>query len=241
MKRSATVEGWEDEAAAIIEHCCPEMIVLDLDFTIWPTFFAEHTLPPYVCLDAVPEEYPSTVLCVDRSTRKPRTLSLYSCVRSTISWCLQRGIRLSVCSRSSNYHGAEAILKCLGMWNVFECPQIYSGRKTLHFRNLRGCTNIPYSDILFFDDDQRNIKVCGGIGVTCTLVNRSIGFDGWTLLEGLKQHARAKACNYTPCSWEIHALKKAKSVEEDDTLSDDSESSDDTRSRDFTFHRCATV
>ena len=141
-------------------------------------------------------------------TRKPRVLSLYKDVRRTIEWCVEQGLELSICSKSSNYDGAEMILSCLGLWDLFKYPQIYGARKTFHFRNLRGCTNMSYSDFLFFDDDSKNIDVCSGIGVSCSLVDKAVGFNGQTLLNALRKYSRQdKKC---PSPWTVVPMKSAR-------------------------------
>ena len=140
-------------------------------------------------------------------------LSLYSEVRRTIEWCVEHGLQLSICSKSSNYDGAKLILTSLGLWEHFEFPQIYYSRKTFHFRNLRGCTNYSYSDFLFFDDDSKNIDVCRSIGVSGCLVDKAIGFNGYTLLSGLQRYA-ARQNIPPPSPWDIIKHKKRRANSE---------------------------
>jgi magnesium-dependent phosphatase-1 len=212
-----TNTGWKDEANYLLQYCKPKMVVLDLDFTLWPTFFAEHTLPPYICLN---EASPSTVLCIDRFTKKPRMLSLFPEVLSTIQWCVDNQLQIGICSRSSNHEFAELILKSLGLWDLFQYPQIYSGRKTIHFRNLRACTQYEYSDFLFFDDDCKNIAICGDIGVNACLVDKTTGFNGLTLLRGLNMLVAQRQCGREVCPWFGRSGKKRRWEERDEADTD---------------------
>ena len=176
---------WEQEAEKVIQIYKPKCIVLDLDFTLWPTFFSAHTSPPYVPLNC----RPSQLLCVDKTTQKPRMLSLYPEVQRTIQFCLHHDIMISVASKNSNKEDAEAILRSLGIWHHLQFPQIFQNRKTYHFRNLKSMTHFAYEDFMFFDDDVRNVTVCKGIGVNSYRVDRGAGFNGKLLVNALKDCA----------------------------------------------------
>lgn len=177
---------WQQEAKEVLKIYKPKCIVLDLDFTLWPTFFSAHTLPPYVPLN----NRPSQLLCVDKSTQKPRMLSLYPEVQETIQFCLENNIMISIASKNSNRQDAEAILRSLGLWDHLHYPQIFHNRKTYHFRNLKSVTQFAYNDFMFFDDDVRNISACNGIGVNSYRVDRATGFNGKLLLKALKDCAK---------------------------------------------------
>ena len=176
---------WEQEALEVMKTYKPKCIVLDLDFTLWPTFFSAHTLPPYVPLSGLS----SQVLCIDKKTNKPRMLSLYPEVQRTIEFCLENDIMVSIASKNSNKEDAQAILKSLGLWHRLLFPQIFYGRKTFHFRNLKSMTKFDYDDFMFFDDDIKNVTVCKNIGVNSFRVHRATGFNGKALLLALKQCA----------------------------------------------------
>lgn len=173
---------WEDEAARLLQCYKPKCIVLDLDFTLWPTFFSAHTLPPYIPLSA----HPSQVLCVDKRTHKPRLLSLYPEVLRTVQFCLDHDIMISVASKNSNREDAYALLRSLGLWHRLHSPQIFHNRKTYHFRNLKCITNFNYNDFMFFDDDIKNVTVCNNIGVRSYRVDRATGFSGKALVKALR-------------------------------------------------------
>lgn len=173
---------WQQKAKEVIKVHKPKCVVLDLDFTMWPTFYSSHTLPPYVPLGG---DTPSQVLCVDKKTHKPRILALYAEVQEAINFCLENDIMVSIASKNSNTEDAQQILRAFGLWNRLHFPQIFHNRKTYHFRNLKSITGYNYEDFLFFDDDVKNVSTCKNIGVTSVLVRRCNGFNGKRLLEGL--------------------------------------------------------
>lgn len=168
------------------------MIVVDLDYTIWPMHCFEKTLGPYISLSIDEIYQPDKILCVDRKTKLPRIMELYSDVRDILLWAQEQGIRLSVCSRILSYDIARDILEKFGLWDLFEFPQIYDARKSHHFRNLVGCTGLAYSDMLFFDDEIKNIEITKNMGIVSCLVDKSIGLDVNIFLNALTDYADLK-------------------------------------------------
>ncbi|KAI9806602.1 MAG: hypothetical protein M1825_006059 [Sarcosagium campestre] len=104
-----------------------------------------------------------------------------------------RGIRLSIASRTSAPEIARQLLR--GLWvavpldaektngkgkrkkvsagELFEHPQIYPGSKTTHMQRIHAATHIPYTDMLFFDDETRNRNV-ESLGVVMQLVRDGV-------------------------------------------------------------------
>ena len=76
---------------------------------------------------------------------------------------------------------ARELLDLLGIRNLFQYEEIYPGDKTAHFRALREQSGVPFSEMLFFDDERRNIDAVSALGVTCVHVTR--GLD-WCAFEG---------------------------------------------------------
>jgi len=65
----------------------------------------------------------------------------------------------------------------------FDQLEIYPGSKMAHFKQLYKKTEIPYSEMLFFDDEMRNREV-ESLGVTFQLVQR--GLDNACFEKGLE-------------------------------------------------------
>ncbi|CDO72039.1 hypothetical protein BN946_scf184943.g74 [Trametes cinnabarina] len=66
----------------------------------------------------------------------------------------------------------------------FDQMEIYPGSKIKHFKELHRKTGLPYSEMLFFDDERRNSEV-ESLGVTFCLVPN--GVDDRTFEHGLTE------------------------------------------------------
>ena len=44
--------------------------------------------------------------------------------------------------------------------------EIYPGTKTRHFRAVHKASDIAYRDMLFFDNELRNVRDCAALGIT---------------------------------------------------------------------------
>lgn len=63
-------------------------------------------------------------------------------------------------------------------WNRYLTYQeIYPGRKTTHFQNIKNESGVDYKDMLFFDDEYRNIRDLSAVGVTCVFVEEPMSSD----------------------------------------------------------------
>ncbi|KAG5350040.1 hypothetical protein C0989_000519 [Termitomyces sp. Mn162] len=60
--------------------------------------------------------------------------------------------------------------------NFFNELEIYPGSKLTHFDRIHQKTGIPYSEMLFFDDEHRNAEV-EELGVTFCLVPQGVDRD----------------------------------------------------------------
>ena len=47
-------------------------------------------------------------------------------------------------------------------------------------------SGVKYEDMLFFDDEMRNIRDISRLGVTCVHIDEDVGLDYDTLREGLR-------------------------------------------------------
>ncbi|KAL2641353.1 hypothetical protein R1flu_008940 [Riccia fluitans] len=67
--------------------------------------------------------------------------------------------------------------------------EIYASwsHKTDHFQRIHHKTGIPYKEMLFFDDEDRNIQAVTQIGVTCVHVNNGVNIGA--LNRGLQKFA----------------------------------------------------
>ena len=56
----------------------------------------------------------------------------------------------------------------------FQYFEIYPGSKINHFRSLQEKTGLTYSDMIFFDDEYRNISEVGQLGVEAVFVEDGV-------------------------------------------------------------------
>ncbi|KAK4134656.1 magnesium-dependent phosphatase-1 [Trichocladium antarcticum] len=162
----------------------PRLIVLDLDYTLWPFYSDIHPSPPLRLLpgSAAP---PTTV--ADRNGEHfalypdaPAILRLVASLPAT---------RLAVASKSPVGDLCRELLKLLRLsaglggapkraFDAFDAGlEIYEGSKMRHFEVLAKRTGIAFADMLFFDDERPNLEV-EKLGVTMRLVR-----DGLTWAE----------------------------------------------------------
>jgi len=69
--------------------------------------------------------------------------------------------------------------------------EIYPGTKTKHFRAVSKASGIAFRDMLFFDNESRNIRDCKALGITSIYTPRGMTRRVWE--EGLAEYARQAA------------------------------------------------
>lgn len=139
------------------------LIVFDLDFTLWNAggTWCDHTSPPYRPVN-------NHVLDSENNA-----IFLYPDVRSLLK-NLQKEYSLAVASRTHRPEWAQELLQLFGINTCFSYQEIYPGSKTAHFHHLQHRTNLPFGEMLFFDDEIRNVDDIARLGVTSVLVYEGI-------------------------------------------------------------------
>ncbi|CAL5213576.1 unnamed protein product [Lathyrus oleraceus] len=142
------VEKVKTEALQLIGafQVLPKLVVFDLDYTLWPFY------------------------CECRS--KHDTPSLFPHSRGILSALKDGGIHAAIASKSPTPHIATTFLDKLSITSMFVAQEIFytSTHKTDHFQKIQAKTGVPYNSMLFFDDDNNNIKGISKLGVTSVLV-----------------------------------------------------------------------
>ncbi|KAK9499445.1 hypothetical protein O3M35_002477 [Rhynocoris fuscipes] len=72
---------------------------------------------------------------------------------------------MAVASRITDIALAYQLLHLLDLRKYFICVEIYPTRKTLHFTQIQKKTGLPFRDMVFYDDDVRNLKCIDKLGV----------------------------------------------------------------------------
>ncbi|PWN22688.1 hypothetical protein BCV69DRAFT_280290 [Microstroma glucosiphilum] len=168
------------------------MAVFDLDYTCWPLWVDTHVDPP---LKRKGEAINKVV------DRYGQALSFYPHVPSIFFFCQRHNIAIAAASRTSAPSAARQALngliliddspsssstpKQVKSSSLFKYTEIYPGSKLTHFKKLHADSSIPYSDMIFFDDEHRNGEV-GKLGVLFVEVG-SQGLDLGTFTKGVAE------------------------------------------------------
>ncbi|GFW60398.1 magnesium-dependent phosphatase 1 [Trichonephila clavipes] len=137
----------------------PKLIVFDLDYTLWPFWVDTHVTGPF--------RKDKNNRIVDASGKK---IKCYPDVPGILQKLKNDGYILGIASRTEWPEGAKKLIQLFDWEKYFTYKEIYPGRKTTHFERMHKASEINYSDMLFFDDEQRNILDLKRVGVTSILV-----------------------------------------------------------------------
>ena len=139
------------------------LLVFDLDFTLWDAggTWCDHTSPPYHRIN-------NHVVDSEGST-----IFLYPEVKPLLHK-LSKDLILAIASRTYRPEWAKELMKLFGIDQYFRYMEIYPGSKTGHFHQLQYRSKIPFGEMLFFDDEMRNVEEVARLGVTSVLVNEGI-------------------------------------------------------------------
>ncbi|XP_067940480.1 magnesium-dependent phosphatase 1-like [Watersipora subatra] len=150
----------------------PKLIIFDVDYTLWPFWADTHVVSPFR------KEKVGTVL--DGRNRKVKYYSDSPVILQTLS---SEGYELAVASRSDTPDRVRSILKLLDWEKCFSYTQIYPGTlyigiftSNLYFDRLKKQSGTNFNDMLFFDDEPRNISDTSELGVHAVLVERGINW-----------------------------------------------------------------
>ncbi|KAL3276478.1 hypothetical protein HHI36_011859 [Cryptolaemus montrouzieri] len=152
----------------------PKVIVFDLDYTLWPFWVDTHVSPPF--------RKNSNGDVVDSGGHKIQT---YPQSTEILKDLFDNGYQLAVASRTSEMKGARQLLD-LFEWNkYFSFVEIFPGRKTTHFGRIKSESKVEFKDMLFFDDEHRNIRDLEAVGVVSILVKNGVTKD--VIRQGLNE------------------------------------------------------
>lgn len=134
-----------------------KLIVFDLDFTLWDAggTWCDHTTPPYLLEN-------SYVFDADG-----RCIYLYPDVSSILTHLREMNFPMAVASRTHQPDIARKLLEMFGIRHFFHFEEIYPGSKLQHFEMLERKSGMEYSEMFFFDDEERNVIEVGDLGVSC--------------------------------------------------------------------------
>lgn len=166
----------------------PRLIVFDLDETLWPFGIDQFIMkPPYKMFPSTQGQVVDSEgkkIVVDSEGKKmdpfPESNQVLEQVHSA-------RILMAVASRTTYPEGAHSLIQLFGWSNYFKFREIYPGSKTDHFKKLNQKSKIPLKEMLFFDNEERNVIDVESLGVTCVLVDSETGIKVDTLREGVEK------------------------------------------------------
>lgn len=141
-----------------------ELVVFDLDYTLWDCgTWVDCTTPPF--------EKTSEGEIVDQAGNVCR---LYPDVQEILDCIEGLGIQMALASRTHDPVAARALLELLKVSERFTHRQIYPGSKLVHFEMLQRESGIAYERMAFFDDEMRNIQDTTSLGVRAVHVDEGL-------------------------------------------------------------------
>ncbi|XP_078190752.1 magnesium-dependent phosphatase 1 isoform X1 [Callithrix jacchus] len=157
----------------------PKLAVFDLDYTLWPFWVDTHVDPPFH------KSSNGTV-----RDRRGQDVRLYPEVPEVLKRLQSLGVPSAAASRTGEIEGANQLLELFDLIRYFVHREIYPGSKVTHFERLQQKTGIPFSQMIFFDDERRNIVDVSKLGVTCIHIQNGMNLQ--TLSQGLETFAKAQ-------------------------------------------------
>ena len=130
--------------------------IFDLDFTIWNAgdTFCSETCPPYKWKNGK---------LVDA---EDRWIRLYPDVKEILEKLKEQGVIIAAASRTHEPNWANDLLQLFDIDRYFTIKEIYAGEKSTHILNIMQKTNCSVNELIFFDDEQRNIDTVQALGIT---------------------------------------------------------------------------
>lgn len=143
------------------------LIVFDLDFTLWDAggTWCDQLTPPF-------SRENGHVLDRDGSR-----VHLYPDVRRILDWCDTQALDMAIASRTYAPASAGRLLDLFDIRDRFAYEEIYPSSKDRHFQTLSEQTGLAYDQMLFFDDEERNIREVGQLGATSVHVRDGVTWD----------------------------------------------------------------
>jgi len=158
----------------------PSLVVFDLDYTLWPFWVDTHTRPPFKKIgDQI----------FDTAGKK---INCYPEVPQVLESLKNDGVLIGIASRTHCVKEAKQLVELFEWHKFITYSEIYPGSKVNNFNRFHEEAGIAFEDMLFFDDEHRNILDLKKLGVTSIFVNHDHGVSLSVLHEGLRQFSSKK-------------------------------------------------
>ena len=156
----------------------PRLIVFDCDHTLWPFGVDNFKFkPPYHKIDG--QVFDSENKQMKCFPEVPQVLKILN----------DNGFQLAAASRTKYPEGVHSLIDLFGWDSYIKFREIYPGSKRKHFDNFKINSGIMYKQMLFFDDETRNIDDIKPLGVMAVLVDREVGITRQLIDKSLEEYS----------------------------------------------------
>jgi len=144
-----------------------KLFVFDLDFTIWNAggTWCDSTHPPFAWKEGKLKD------------QENRWIYLYPEVKEILSELKAEGHMIAIASRTNAPTIAKQLLHMFEIDHFFDAREIYPGSKLTHFDRIMKELKVAKNDIVFFDDEYRNVEDIRSIGIESVLVANGLTKD----------------------------------------------------------------
>ncbi|MFC0875889.1 magnesium-dependent phosphatase-1 [Saccharicrinis sp. FJH2] len=140
------------------------VFVFDLDFTLWDAggTWCDCTTPPYKNVNNHIVDYYGS------------EIHLYKDVRIILEQLKNNNKIIAAASRTSAPEIARELLERFNIRHFFDIEEIYPTSKTQHLSEILDQTQKTTDDLVFFDDEIRNIYDVGNMGIKSVHIQNGI-------------------------------------------------------------------
>ncbi|KAG7375405.1 Magnesium-dependent phosphatase 1, partial [Phytophthora pseudosyringae] len=177
----------------------PELVVFDLDFTMWfPAMDELHN--EKITKDPVTGDVTDAIGW--RVHFYPEIHAVLSVLKTDPQF---RNTKIGVASRTEEVETAQKVLRLMDvelrgedgvggakkpLGDMADFVTVFPGSKTTHFKQLREQSGVAFEDILFNDDDMENVHDVGALGVVCSHCPEGLTVASW--LQGMEDFQLTK-------------------------------------------------
>jgi magnesium-dependent phosphatase 1 len=179
----------------------PELVVFDLDWTLWQFDCDKHVIPPFT-----KQIYFNTIY-----DRYGRPANPYTDVPAIISALVDANIPFAIASRNPSAGPIEQLLRLISIfpktqskqhitniWDALPSREYfhayssdgYGNGKDRHFKAINAVSGVPFNRMLFFDDLPENIKYASIQGTTSVLVSQKNGLNWSAMIGGITEYRK---------------------------------------------------
>jgi len=169
----------------------PKLVVFDLDYTLWP----------FDCGLQVHGPFTGSAWggIVDRSGIPANP---HADVCAIIAGCVDYDIPIAIASRNCGLSDVECLLRAIrfdckrgniSIWDALPGPgyfHAYSSAglvgKNRHFAALHAACNVPYKQMIYFDDLEENVVSAAKLGCVAYRVGKGLGLTWLAFAEALR-------------------------------------------------------